>query len=108
MIRRPPRSTLFPYTTLFRSRGLQALLRGARDLFHALLLADVDEGAHPARVLALGVDQRRLEDQHRNACAVLAHEDAFVALARRRCVAGQAVVAAARVDFGALRSEEHT
>src|SRR2546427_8674929 len=25
MIRRPPRSTLFPYTTLFRSRLLQAL-----------------------------------------------------------------------------------
>src|SRR5687768_18180708 len=24
MIRRPPRSTLFPYTTLFRSGGLQA------------------------------------------------------------------------------------
>src|SRR2546430_8105627 len=24
MIRRPPRSTLFPYTTLFRSRGLLA------------------------------------------------------------------------------------
>src|SRR3712207_9534731 len=23
MIRRPPRSTLFPYTTLFRSRGLE-------------------------------------------------------------------------------------
>src|SRR3712207_8764207 len=27
MIRRPPRSTLFPYTTLFRSRVQQALLR---------------------------------------------------------------------------------
>src|SRR3712207_7158998 len=26
MIRRPPRSTLFPYTTLFRSRGLDARL----------------------------------------------------------------------------------
>src|SRR3712207_7274185 len=25
MIRRPPRSTLFPYTTLFRSRNLQLL-----------------------------------------------------------------------------------
>src|SRR2546425_8252367 len=25
MIRRPPRSTLFPYTTLFRSRGVRAL-----------------------------------------------------------------------------------
>src|SRR2546430_7365095 len=28
MIRRPPRSTLFPYTTLFRSRGARE--RGAR------------------------------------------------------------------------------
>src|SRR2546430_15770569 len=26
MIRRPPRSTLFPYTTLFRSRGIGQLL----------------------------------------------------------------------------------
>src|SRR3712207_6985659 len=25
MIRRPPRSTLFPYTTLFRSRGIEHL-----------------------------------------------------------------------------------
>src|SRR2546430_12537054 len=29
MIRRPPRSTLFPYTTLFRSRVDQRLLEGA-------------------------------------------------------------------------------
>src|SRR5260221_6947151 len=28
MIRRPPRSTLFPYTTLFRSRHLAVLRRG--------------------------------------------------------------------------------
>src|SRR3712207_7049755 len=52
MIRRPPRSTLFPYTTLFRSRGDRARRvafprrsrdRGARardrDLMEALLLA---------------------------------------------------------------------
>src|SRR5436189_3259718 len=41
MIRRPPRSTLFPYTTLFRSplhppsddtRALRALVRGRDDL----------------------------------------------------------------------------
>src|SRR2546430_5383634 len=34
MIRRPPRSTLFPYTTLFRSVGLDALdqaIGGGRD-----------------------------------------------------------------------------
>src|SRR5258705_8551692 len=30
MIRRPPRSTLFPYTTLFRSRGSVARSRAAR------------------------------------------------------------------------------
>src|SRR3712207_7696339 len=29
MIRRPPRSTLFPYTTLFRSEGEQAGVSGA-------------------------------------------------------------------------------
>src|SRR5258706_10173334 len=31
MIRRPPRSTLFPYTTLFRSLGLDAHARTAGD-----------------------------------------------------------------------------
>src|SRR2546429_3594359 len=30
MIRRPPRSTLFPYTTLFRSYGLLRRTKGAR------------------------------------------------------------------------------
>src|SRR3712207_7384712 len=30
MIRRPPRSTLFPYTTLFRSRGLDPHCQGVR------------------------------------------------------------------------------
>src|SRR2546429_7233413 len=32
MIRRPPRSTLFPYTTLFRSRGDQSPKGGAASL----------------------------------------------------------------------------
>src|SRR3712207_8377988 len=31
MIRRPPRSTLFPYTTLFRSLGQRLLRPGVRD-----------------------------------------------------------------------------
>src|SRR3712207_8547997 len=35
MIRRPPRSTLFPYTTLFRSHSLaRAQLRRAKGLFY--------------------------------------------------------------------------
>src|SRR2546427_10561978 len=32
MIRRPPRSTLFPYTTLFRSRGPLLGIAGLREL----------------------------------------------------------------------------
>src|SRR2546421_13116937 len=42
MIRRPPRSTLFPYTTLFRSQrrgaaGLEAVLKDAVDVFERKL-----------------------------------------------------------------------
>ena len=36
MIRRPPRSTLFPYTTLFRSSDLDALANGDDDVVAAL------------------------------------------------------------------------
>src|SRR3712207_8021107 len=32
MIRRPPRSTLFPYTTLFRSEGMDAVRSYSREL----------------------------------------------------------------------------
>src|SRR5258708_15836171 len=39
MIRRPPRSTLFPYTTLFRSHKLESLIsRESSFLFNNLLL----------------------------------------------------------------------
>src|SRR3712207_7423153 len=51
MIRRPPRSTLFPYTTLFRSRRGGAL--GQR--------ADADQVVGQAREGALRVDLRRDE-----------------------------------------------
>src|SRR2546430_9760233 len=40
MIRRPPRSTLFPYTTLFRSR-LSAYLRGQRWAVVSMSPADI-------------------------------------------------------------------
>ena len=33
MIRRPPRSTLFPYTTLFRSEPLRQVLEAHEDNF---------------------------------------------------------------------------
>src|SRR3712207_8735289 len=45
MIRRPPRSTLFPYTTLFRSAGLALLLVAGLNLFPGLLGPPVLLGA---------------------------------------------------------------
>src|SRR2546430_8268261 len=49
MIRRPPRSTLFPYTTLFRS-GARRLFerRGQRAIF---LAAGAGEGGDPVQVI---------------------------------------------------------
>src|SRR5256885_11207362 len=46
MIRRPPRSTLFPYTTLFRSRGAVAGRgrRGGRRPPHHRRRGDGDDG----------------------------------------------------------------
>src|SRR3712207_8776977 len=44
MIRRPPRSTLFPYTTLFRSRE--------------------QEGEHPAQLQHAGLGEPEPEQQH--------------------------------------------
>src|SRR2546426_11938839 len=45
MIRRPPRSTLFPYTTLFRS-GLQHLLSAQDGLSHAALVERLQDVVH--------------------------------------------------------------
>src|SRR3712207_9333221 len=43
MIRRPPRSTLFPYTTLFRSRGVSEVGVVNADDVHGRLLLDAAE-----------------------------------------------------------------
>src|SRR3989449_11343926 len=60
MIRRPPRSTLFPYTTLFRSRGLARLGNG-----------DGERPRH-AQLRTVAVFGGVL-DRHRNARELLEH-----------------------------------
>src|SRR2546422_3988731 len=49
MIRRPPRSTLFPYTTLFRSH--RRVLLPAREVRHELGQAGIGEPRHVEGVL---------------------------------------------------------
>src|SRR3712207_6860063 len=57
MIRRPPRSTLFPYTTLFRSLAAQRqALRHAQD--------DEDDGSDPAD---LGIARQQPDAEGREA-----------------------------------------
>src|SRR3712207_7492487 len=50
MIRRPPRSTLFPYTTLFRSEAGVAVRPGPQALVHAQ-----DKAVMRERLTALGL-----------------------------------------------------
>src|SRR3712207_7464697 len=44
MIRRPPRSTLFPYTTLFRSRAAVVVENGQRQSLHVGTVVRSDDG----------------------------------------------------------------
>src|SRR3989442_1417850 len=75
MIRRPPRSTLFPYTTLFRSgpdaRGADGLPFGRRS--HQLVLHVIRPGDGPL----LRADAREVHDLHEE---------------RRRVAAGQVLL----------------
>src|SRR5438270_8961214 len=67
MIRRPPRSTLFPYTTLFRSRGIRlevvvAQDRELRDLHRLQLLR---QDPRLVRQAAVGqVSAQRRSEEH--------------------------------------------
>src|SRR3989454_8554870 len=62
MIRRPPRSTLFPYTTLFRSHVERQEAERGRTIDHdvLILLAEVTQRASHHRLAPLLVDELEL------------------------------------------------
>src|SRR3712207_8917647 len=67
MIRRPPRSTLFPYTTLFRSAHGQDRLRLLRGDDDDAVIVGQDEVAGPhddTAALDGGVDLPRRSEEH--------------------------------------------
>src|SRR5688572_33150734 len=62
MIRRPPRSTLFPYTTLFRSAAIQSTERDspndcvqAGSVAPARVDGDAFDWAHPLTIAGIGL-----------------------------------------------------
>src|SRR3712207_6892940 len=79
MIRRPPRSTLFPYTTLFRSP--MAVIGWGTPTILTLKLALLLELPDPVRLVVLGRVSARLPSERRPLL---------------------------RLEMDAVRSEEHT
>src|SRR3712207_8783007 len=71
MIRRPPRSTLFPYTTLFRSRLLVQLARDGVAV--AQVLQPPVDPRDVAEVAAGGAAARRVERESVGAVVHLHH-----------------------------------
>src|SRR3712207_7820888 len=70
MIRRPPRSTLFPYTTLFRSHQADTVtIRLVADITDAVDLAVLDQlgdALLQARLVDLDRKSTRLNSSHAN------------------------------------------
>src|SRR2546426_7367850 len=94
MIRRPPRSTLFPYTTLFRSRrrnlGMsQVSIRPATASDHAAVLALAD------RLPAFGPPTRPASE-------IVDRERAALATALSQPVGGSAILVAEQPSRGVV------
>ena len=102
MIRRPPRSTLFPYTTLFRSADTCDGLAGGRDKENILRIAK-DSATGPAGVLGLIV----IMLIKFSVLAVLAPEVIPYALVLSTTLARWRLVAACRL-YPYARSKEGT
>src|SRR3712207_8403029 len=71
MIRRPPRSTLFPYTTLFRSTNIRlvwAVFEAALARFEAALRQPKTEWTRDAAIQRFELDRKstRLNSSHAN------------------------------------------
>src|SRR2546429_2093895 len=62
MIRRPPRSTLFPYTTLFRS-GLQTIVsRNVKPIEAGVVSVTMDHAGEATNVVPDSVELQRSEE----------------------------------------------
>src|SRR3712207_8621697 len=62
MIRRPPRSTLFPYTTLFRSRSMGWEIKEELDHTVDLVVDAGETPSEPTTVIDLSEDAPRSEE----------------------------------------------
>src|SRR2546430_12697374 len=77
MIRRPPRSTLFPYTTLFRSRYFSDISRQGGEFFQTptlgrgLAIGDLDNDGWPDLAVRSEEHTSELQSQSNLVCRLL-------------------------------------
>src|SRR3712207_4939346 len=78
MIRRPPRSTLFPYTTLFRSQQQRVAIARALALKPDILLLDEVTSALDPELVNEVLDAIRSLARDGMTMVIVSHEMAFV------------------------------
>src|SRR5258708_25270251 len=84
MIRRPPRSTLFPYTTLFRSRSIApARARVAAEVLSGAELERVHEQAHDD---AIGRARGQRSEEHTSELQSPDHLVCRLLLGKKTCI----------------------
>src|SRR5256886_2936345 len=111
MIRRPPRSTLFPYTTLFRSEVEARLATVRAELErHEVERVRLDErlGAERARLVELEAQQEAAREQRVRWQVETAQGEAHLAAARARAERAAADAAEARRQGASLADEMAT
>src|SRR2546430_13683409 len=64
MIRRPPRSTLFPYTTLFRSIGPAGSINSSVDDMSRYLIFQLGDGKYEGKQIVAEGDQIARSEEH--------------------------------------------
>src|SRR2546429_6377306 len=64
MIRPPPRSTLFPYPTLFRSKVREGRARRRKETTEGALRKIVSLGCEPGRQIKHGAENRQSQQAH--------------------------------------------
>src|SRR3712207_8413521 len=88
MIRRPPRSTLFPYTTLFRSLLTAAGLKGevVSTAFHGAMLSRKSAMMHMGRFVARSEEHTsELQSRQYLVCRLLLEKKKLFARFRQAC-----------------------
>src|SRR2546430_17361531 len=95
MIRRPPRSTLFPYTTLFRSPHDRGEAR-----VHLASLKAEPRADHAAGLAKVAEDRLRAVDRHREADRLRLFGDERVDADDVRAPVHERAARVARVDRG--------